>query len=217
MLALCCSICGSVEYNSLSRFELTGGEWVELKCSCGNSLLRAVSFNNKSYHISTECPLCLEKHFFEYSGLELWSKELLILSCKKTGLEAGFIGSLEKVKKAGLRLRSEFSKTAEETDCADYFDSPEIIYQVLEHLQKLAKENLLRCECQNCVLDIEAFPERIDLICERCGAVGVVLAKDIKDLLFVKKLERIILSQGKYSCFSPERKSRKISSKNKLE
>ena len=217
MLALRCPVCGSVEFNSLSRFELARGEAVELECSCGNPLFKAISFNNKQYHFSLECSACLERHAFEYSGRELWSKDLHAFICKRTGLEIGFIGTLEKTKKAGLRLRSELRKTAEEVDCADFFESPDIIYRILEHLQKLAKDNLLRCECHNSALDIEAFPERIDLICGRCGAVGIVFAQEFKDLLFVSGLKKIILSQGKYSYFSEEKKSRKTSGKDKFD
>lgn len=196
-LTLSCPICGGMDDYSLSRFRLNGQKSI-IHCECGALLLSIAGSKNNIYLLQIECYMCEDTHIFNYPGKLIWSDQLITLICEETGVEIGFLGPKDKIAESVLDLDKTVQELAEELGYGDYFNTPEIMYKVLEHLYDLANNDKIFCSCGNINLDIEVYPDRMELHCDNCGSVGIVFAESFKDWENAKKLNEVALVEGLY-------------------
>lgn len=52
---------------------------------------------------------------------------------------------------------------------------------------------------------MEVFPDRIELSCASCDAVGIVFAETVKDLQWIQNMERIQLEAHSYRYLDDKR------------
>ncbi|MDN5322088.1 MAG: hypothetical protein PWQ67_542 [Clostridia bacterium] len=197
-VALRCPICGKMDFYALSRFSMTGSSKASITCECGTNLLTMGRNRGKTYWMQIECSMCEDKHIFNYSIKDLWSEKLLTLICEETGVEIGFIGPREEVRKNVQNMDKSVQEMAEELGYGEYFINPEIMYKVLEHLHFIADNGNLYCGCGNFNLEVEVYPDRMEFHCNDCGAVGIVFAESFKDWEIVRRLGEVILTEGTY-------------------
>ncbi|MDD2497201.1 MAG: hypothetical protein PHY90_03560, partial [Desulfitobacteriaceae bacterium] len=140
------------------------------------------------------CSMCETNHIYYYTLKEIWSPEILPLICLETGLEIGFIGPKAKVKEAWYNQEKAIIDLVEDAGFSDFFDNPDVMYQVLEYLNTISEKGQLECRCGNTNIDLEILPDRLELGCGDCGARGVIFAETKADLLALKQLNKIQLS-----------------------
>ncbi|MFZ7104880.1 MAG: hypothetical protein ACOWWO_19760 [Peptococcaceae bacterium] len=207
-VALRCPICGKMDFYALSRFSMTGSSKAEINCECGTSLLTMGRNKGKTYWLKVECSMCEDSHIYTFNIKELWNDAVLTLICEETGVEIGFLGPREEVRRNVQNMDKSVQEMAEELGYGEYFNNPEIMYKVLEHLHLVADTGNLYCGCGNYNLEVEVYPDRMELHCNDCGAVGIVFAESFKDWEIIRRIGEIILTEGTYK-YIDDKKPRK--------
>jgi hypothetical protein len=192
-LALRCPECGKIKYHSLSLFSFSAKKTLRLTCACGAPLLVISTRNRKVFYFQVECLMCEGTHLLEFFLKEIWSGSVLSLVCNETDLEIGFIGPRDQVKKRIANQERSLQEMAEDLGYSDYFANPEIMYEILDCLHKIAEDGKLSCQCGNQQVEVEIFADRIELRCAGCGSFGVIRAETRQDVETVKKIWEIVL------------------------
>ncbi|WP_258358859.1 hypothetical protein [Moorella sulfitireducens (nom. illeg.)] len=193
VLVLRCPSCGRLEYRGLSFFNFAGGRIWQVECSCGTPLLTVSRKKGKSFWLQYRCGMCDSVHIASYTRRELWSRELLTLTCKETELEVGFIGPREKVQRAVQYHNRAVDEAVRDLGFRDYFDETDIMYQLLSVIYHLAEEGRVTCGCGSENIEIEIFPGHLQLRCQACRAEKILPAATIIDLEQAEKLKEIRL------------------------
>lgn len=215
ILGVRCAKCGKLDFHAVSLFSFSGCNSVRVNCDCGAASVIISTTNKKKFSLKIDCGMCETTHIFYYTLKELWSSAVLTLACLETGLEIGYIGPKEKVKEAWQNQEKTLTDMVDDVGFSDFFDNPDIMYQVLERLNNISEKGLLECLCGNTNIDLEILPDRLELGCSDCGARGVIYAETKNDLLALKQLERIQLSEQEFILRSMDKpkKPRKQSKK----
>jgi predicted RNA-binding Zn-ribbon protein involved in translation (DUF1610 family) len=195
-LALRCPKCGKIKYHSLSLFYFSAKKTLRLSCACGAPLLLVSTRDRKVFYFQVECLICEHKHLAEFFLREIWSGRVLSLVCSEADLEIGFIGPRDQVKKSIANQERSPQEMVDELGYTDYFANPEIMYEILDCLHKIAGEGNLSCQCGNQQVEVEIFAERIELRCSSCGSFGVIRAETRQDVKVMKKILEIVLKPG---------------------
>ncbi|MBC9784544.1 hypothetical protein H1S01_08460 [Heliobacterium chlorum] len=202
VIALRCPACGRMDFHALSLFSFAGRKVKKIQCSCGAALMTVGSKDRKRFWIQTHCIMCETQHLQWFTRERLWSQQLTELRCTETMVEVGFIGPREKVKTAILSQDKSLYEMAENLGLADYFENPEVMYAILERLHKLAEEGSLSCECGSFQINVEVYPDRVELRCELCDSTYVCYAESDNDLQSLSRCAELQI-QG-YSPIAPE-------------
>lgn len=190
MFAVRCPQCGKMENTSVSLFDFSGASSVRLSCSCGTHKL-TVGIRPGQVWLQVPCYLCDGQHFAYYNRKRFWSGELLHIVCSETDLQLGVCGSAEEVAGFSKQGQSELEHLLEEGAFEDYFDNPEVMYQSLGHVNELAEKGNLTCTCGNTKVEVDIFPDRLELYCPTCAHRRSVLAATEEDLAVLRRLRRI--------------------------
>ncbi|WP_148135268.1 hypothetical protein [Candidatus Formimonas warabiya] len=194
VLAMRCPKCGKLNFHAISLFAFSGKSSVCFDCDCGASSVVIATSNYKKFTLKTDCGMCETNHLFYLSYKELFSPEAFPLVCLDTGLEIGFVGSKEKVKDAVKNQERTFADLIEDTGFEEFFDNPDVMYQVLEYLNNISAEGAITCKCGNHNIDLDILPDRLEMVCSDCGNRGIIFAETKEDLLTLKQLGKIELS-----------------------
>ncbi|MDN5343997.1 MAG: hypothetical protein PWQ18_108 [Clostridia bacterium] len=193
VVALRCPSCGRLEFRGLSLFSFAGGRSWQAECSCGANLVVISRKKGRHFYLQYHCGMCECFHVSLYSRQELWSRKLLTLTCPETELEVGFIGPREKVQRAVQRHDRTLAEVAEDLGFGDYFEEPEVMYDLLTLIYSLAREGHVSCDCGNEDIEIEIFPGHLQLRCQACRAEKTLAAATSRDLEAVEALGEIRL------------------------
>lgn len=195
VLAMRCPKCGKMDLHAISLFDFAGSSSKKIVCDCGATVVIMGRKNRKNFSLQVNCGMCEVKHIYYHSLKELWSSYVMAFLCMETGLEIGFIGPKDKVKEAVRNQDKTLADLAEDVGITDFFENPDVMRQVLDWLYNISQKESLTCNCGNNNIDIEIFPDRLELSCGYCGNMGVVFGETKNDLLAVKKLHKIQLSE----------------------
>jgi len=194
MLAMRCPQCGRLGYHPLQRFSIGSGNGLEIKCSCGAVKFVINTGNRSDYHIKTACVFCEGFHTQSLSGKQIWSSTGIIdLYCHDTGLELGHIGREESIRKIMFNREKELEMLVDEFGKDEFFHSSKIMYEVLQCLHQIAEKETLYCQCGNRHIEVEIFPDRLELQCRNCGSVNIIYAETEEDLQVIRQVEEIEL------------------------
>jgi len=199
-LAIRCPECGVLEFHNLSRFALSGGGNLQVKCSCGAFVLGIVSKKPHRYWLQIPCVVCETKHLREISGARLWSGERVDLTCPESGFELGFVGRSEEVKELAQNLDRDLESLIEEIGYEEYFNNPEIMHEVMRCLQEISDNDGLFCQCGNKRIEVEVFLDRLELHCNECDSVNIVYAETEEDLKVIQQVDTIELVRHGFKC-----------------
>ncbi len=199
VLAIRCPRCGKLEFHTISLFSFSGSRTLEVKCFCGATLLTAQKRNNGFYRLLLPCAICDYKHMRQISGTQLWSGQLITLYCQESGMELAHIGSAERVHKAVQSYDDELDLLIRQFEDDDYFNNSAIMYEVINRLHDIAEKNGLYCQCGNDEIEVEIFPDRLELYCKDCNSVSIVYAETEEDLEVIINTDYIELTQHGFS------------------
>lgn len=213
-LALRCPECGKIKYYTLSFFSFAGrNRTVRFSCDCGTPLLSVATRDRKVFYFQLDCLMCETKHLYQYFFREIWSPDVICLFCEETGIEVGFIGPRQQVKKYMAKQEKSLREMAEDLGFSDYFSNPEVMYETLDCLHKMASEGRLSCQCGSLEIEVEIFDDRVELRCSDCGAIGVIGAETKEDRKAISNTWEISLKPGVLQRFGHEKTKRKRRSK----
>ena len=196
-VAIQCPRCGQLEFQALSLFAFAGHERINLACECGSPILDVVSRDRRQFNISYYCAFCGETHYLRVNRKVIWGKKVLPLICPEMESSVGFIGPKQKVAQAYQEREKSIGELAAELGYEEEFENPEAMLKILDHLHHLAKEGALGCKCGNKQLSFELLPDRIELYCEYCEALGIIHADSAEIIRPVEEMTSLYLEENK--------------------
>ncbi len=197
-IALRCPNCGRLVLLSVSRFDFGRKESIGMTCECGEAVLEITKKGKTHFCLQVECIMCEAKHTFTYKSINMWSDEVKTISCENTGMEIGLFGQRDLVKENIKAIDKSVRQMLKDVEYDGYFSNTGIMRRVLEYVNDLNGQGLVSCSCGNNRLEVEVFPDRIELTCPHCQAVGILFAETPRDLNRVCNLGNILLEAGSY-------------------
>lgn len=194
-VAVRCPECGKLEFHQVSLFDFSREKSVRISCACGAQVLTLGTRPGGQYWLQVPCCLCDGLHFTYFSSREFWSDKVKTIVCSETDTELGFFGPEEGVRQAAASLQSELEQVLGEAVFEDFFDSPEIMYQILSRVHDLAATGNLLCSCGNPKVEVDIYPDRLELHCAECRRWRILFAETERDLSLVNSLKRIDLGE----------------------
>ncbi|NLL17834.1 MAG: hypothetical protein GX262_02280 [Clostridia bacterium] len=185
VIALLCPGCGRLSWHVLSLFSL--GRKQSFHCECGNHLLTVVRKRNK-YWFLTECVFCQSEHCRPFTRKEIVAPYAHDLYCREGDYVTGCFGPKEEVKKHFNVHRRSLTQVALEATSPDYFQDSKVMFGILERLYEMAETGELTCTCGNHNLEIEIFPDKVEVRCQKCGMevlVPAALPEDLENFLLM--------------------------------
>ncbi|MCL6636225.1 MAG: hypothetical protein K6T29_10770 [Peptococcaceae bacterium] len=200
VLAMRCPECGKMDFHDISRFALARGKTVQINCSCGAAKLIAATRDRSTYRLHIPCVVCEVGHLREVAGRVLWSEEVTCLSCQETDLVLGYIGPEQKVREMAFNHEQELEALVREFGCDGYFHNSEVMYEVLNCLHDIAEQGSLYCQCGNHKIEVDIFPDRLELQCRECDSVNIIYAETEEDLQVIQQVDAIELARHGFNC-----------------
>lgn len=194
-LALRCSDCGRSVVQTVSRFALGPERPCEVLCKCGSRLLVVTTKSRKSYWLEANCVVCESTHLYRLTASEFWSREAFYLSCQETGLELGCIGPYERVRNYLHTKEQALEILVEEMGGQNYFRNAEVMLGALTFVHTLAEEGSLYCPCRENRIELEIFPDRIELHCRHCLRMCLLAAETEQDMAKLEQCESLELKR----------------------
>jgi hypothetical protein len=123
----------------------------------------------------------------------MWRADLVTLYCPHTDVELGYLGEDEAVREAVERRKLPFPEILSDEEYQDYFESPEIMWEALTRLQELSGNGGLGCQCGNTDIEIDIFPDKVELHCKRCDSLMLIFCQTDDDAELIRKSESVQL------------------------
>lgn len=197
-VTLRCLRCSQWSVHSLSRFACGQKGQVELFCTCGQFLMVLSRQAPQVYFLGLGCFLCRQSHVLKRRGSEIWSKDVRILFCENTGAELAYFGAVQQLQEILQKEQYAGEKSFQELGLAQYFVNPTVMFAVLECLRERIKKGRVYCSCGQRNLTTEIFPDRVELRCTVCRALGIIFAETLVDLQRLQASTKLVLEA--YAC-----------------
>lgn len=195
-----CPSCGRVEMHVFSLFNVSPTSSVRFKCGCG-AVKAHISFRPRAgYVVRVRCPVCEREHAFPIKMREFAAARLLPLTCDETGLRLGFLGEPDCVEEAGAPSRLEIGELIDELAASGYFSNSRIMRESLCALHAMARDGKLTCQCGNRCIEVQVFPDKLELHCPQCGSLILIYAETDEDLQVISHVESIEMTKGGFAC-----------------
>lgn len=204
-LALRCPSCGKLNEFQISVFSFSGRRALRVPCSCGIELLVVCTRDHKSYSLQIPCSVCEESHSLFLTHQEMWSQDLVTLYCPETDMELGYLGGNEAVRDAIKAKRTPFSEILSDTDYQEFFENPEVMWEVLTKLQEFANGDGLGCQCGNTDIEIDIFADKVELRCKQCDSLMIIYSQNEEDLRLMRKTSSVKLVRGTFTSLDGRR------------
>lgn len=196
-VAIQCPECGELEFNALSLFSMAKERRENIYCHCGELLLSVASRDRRHFNLSFRCAFCGDTHYLRLNRRAIWGKTALSLVCPEVQASAGFIGPKQKVMQACQEREKSIGELAAELGYEEEFENPEAMLRLLDHLHHLARHGELECGCGNKHLSFELLPDRIELYCESCEALGIIYADGPENIRLFEGMSSLKLEENK--------------------
>lgn len=164
-----CPYCSTISVKNVNLFCFSGNSTAKFYCSNSACSREAVGILPKKdkYSITVDCPICGEPHNFNITKITFWKSDFFVLHCPETGFGILFIGSDERIKAEINRQEQLLSKFDE--DDVTIGDELSNIFETVEHINEIAKQDGIYCSCGSRNIGIEIDNDKITLTCRDCG------------------------------------------------
>ena len=191
-----CRFCGRLRKYELNIFNFNEDNIQEYKCKCGETNVKVERIGNKM-KLEIGCFDCGDIHYF-ILDLQQILKSKNILYCIFGG-KLCFIGSGEKANQILLENQTNLCNNNVSYE-EDYFTNFNILEKVLKQLYNLNKEGKINCDCGKFKIDVQLFPDRLELKCNNCHSVKIIFAETEEDLSIIMNKDKIMLREHNISC-----------------
>lgn len=200
-IALRCPLCGRLDFHQVFIFDFSGYSPVRIHCKCGFQKLVISTKDYQNFSLQLPCLICEEVHILKFKRHELLEQPLSILRCSETGQELGYIGVESSVDRIIAQKQDDMGSIINNLGFEDYFTNPQVMFEILNRLHQIADENNLFCSCGNNQIEIDVFPEKLELRCPYCQSIHIIYAETIEDLYMVKKVKLIVMTEKGFTSF----------------
>lgn len=197
--AIRCEICGRLMVHNTSMFDFIRNEKMKLNCICNHTNAIIKSDNCKTICIEFSCFACQDTHTFTYN-IKQFLKGNIVARCIETGMEIGFIGKYNDIQNLIAEHEEKSYRTVEELGFYDYFDNCEIVMKSINRIKELELEDRVYCDCNVGSVEINLFPDRIELNCVNCKSVQMIYTQNQEDLNNLLNKEQIVLHHSSFRC-----------------
>lgn len=186
-----CPYCSTITIRNINLFDFSGSSSAEFLCSNGVCSRKNVSIFPKKdkYVISVDCPICGETHIYNIRKITFWHNDFFVLSCSESGFVVLFIGAEEKIKSEIAEQEKLINELEEDFTVSEELS---IIFEAVEHINELAKNESISCSCGSRNIAIEIDNDFITLFCRDCG-LKRKLRTDKASLEELLKMSTIVL------------------------
>ena len=186
-----CPRCSSITVRGINLFDFSGNGASELLCANGKCAHAAVTVLPKKdkYAISVNCPICDEKHIYNIRKITLWHNDFFVLHCPESGFGILFIGAEKRIRDEIADQESLINELEEDFTVGEELS---VIFEAVEHINQLAKNDNIFCSCGSRNIAIEIDNDYITLFCRDCNAKKKISTdkEALEDLL---KMSTIVL------------------------
>lgn len=200
-----CSECGTLEPEVLTVFSFSGHRPARFGCDCGHTRLTLSTRDDMTYSLSFYCIVCETTHSVSLSAFELWRAPMEPIKCPDTDVELGYIGEPGRIRHALQMQRSLGELLPKDLSISEFFTSPDIMYEVLNMLHNIAKSGSLYCECGNDNIQVDLYPEKLELRCPSCSSLSIIYAENEDDLAVMSRLEVIEMKKAGFTSVDASR------------
>ncbi len=199
VLAVRCPQCGRLEQRNLSLFELEGSEPTTISCECGYTLMGIVR-HSRLYKLQVGCIVCETVHELLLNAKSLLHNDVVVIYCPESDVDLGIIGHAHRVEEL-LAAEGDMLANVVGLEATDsQFVNIAIMREVLKQLQTWADEGQLYCGCGNYLMELDLFPEKVEVVCPNCGGTLVIYAEREEDLSAMEGLQEVVLKRAAFTC-----------------
>ena len=199
IVAIRCPQCGRLEVNQINLFELGNSLPPLVDCQCGYNLAKIIR-RGRLYRLEIGCIVCEISHEFLLDVGRMLRGDAVVLYCPESNLDLALIGHAPKVDELVAQENDILANVLDSNLVESEFNNADIMRTVLGRLQSWVDEGRLYCACGNLHMEVELFPEKVEVICPRCGGTLVIYAEREEDLLALNGLEQVVLKRGAFTC-----------------
>lgn len=179
-----CPYCSTITVRDINLFDFSGSGNTEFLCtnkSCKH-LNISVSSKKDKYAITVHCPICGGAHLYNIRKITLWHNDFFVLRCPESGFGILFIGSSQRIRD---EIADQESLINELEDDFQVGEELSLIFEAVEHINSLAKDNNIFCSCGSHNIAIEIDNDFITLFCRECNAKKMIKtdAEALEELL----------------------------------
>lgn len=204
-----CRFCGRLREYDINIFKVMKSNYVEYRCKCGETNIRINRGRNNDMRIEIGCFPCGDKHIYNIELKEVL-KESNRIYCYQ-GTEMCFLGNKKLANQLLLEKQMNLREYNKYSYGEDYFNNFKVLAKALEQLYILNKNHKIDCDCGNSKIEIELFPDRIELKCLNCHSVNIIFTETDEDLSILLRKDKIELKEHNITCIdSIKEKNRNI-------
>lgn len=204
-VAMRCPACGKLNHQVFSLFEFSGTNTLKLHCSCGFTLLILATRDHRRYSLQTFCVVCESTHVSSLTRHELWSDESTEITCPETYVELATVGTKSTVQDMIRREQTPLAELLDSSEYEDFFENSEVMTKLLRSLHELAEKGQLFCQCGNVNLDIDIYPERVELHCPDCDGSLTIYGRTQEDSRLLDSVSQIELVKETFTSMDGQR------------
>jgi len=145
--------------------------------------------------VQIACLACAETHLVRLGRQKFWGEEVCRFRCPEIDVEVGYLGPEQAVHRLVDEGREQLRNIANDLGFDDFFNYPQVMLGVLGHLHFLAENENLGCQCGNRQIEVDVFPDKLELRCVSCHSLLIVYSESQEDLAAVRRVPRIVMSE----------------------
>ncbi len=198
-IAVRCGTCDNINVHETNLFELFTNKTIELECTCGQHNAIISAKDCKALWMEIDCCVCQDKHTFKYTLKQLLRGNI-ITRCIETGAEICFIVSQGDVNELIDKYKMNSDSFYKDLEFLDYFNAPQIMMNTLDRIKELDNSGLIGCSCGENSLEMNIFPDRIELKCMKCEGIKLIYAENNDDYNNFISKDKIVLRENSFEC-----------------
>lgn len=170
-----CPYCSSITVKDLNIFCLSSETpnifLCEDETACGAACI-CIEPKRNTYQITVTCPGCEDKHSYNINKVRFWQKgNPIVLNCPETGIGTIFIGNHDEIYSL---VEKQETSIMMETEAYSVPEDLGIIFETVEAINNLSKNDLVYCNCGSHAISIGIDTESIILSCRSCGNSKII-------------------------------------------
>ena len=200
-IAYSCPECGAGVIAEIRPANL-GSEGVQVKCSCGGSILSVEMGRDGNVRLWVPCIICPKPHPYQLSGSNFFQRELFIIQCAYSAIDILFIGKYNKVREALEKSAEEISSLISEfndklreehksVNSEQLYADPVLTGKAMYIIKELAEDKRISCSC-GCTPKVSVGYDFVKFSCS-CGKERSFSTRTESDIDYLNEMSEIQL------------------------